>query len=138
MTDPITHANTLAEIDDLKARIAALERERDEAIERFQLETLRTSDQFDLLKRAEQQFVASWSCPCENERECCRIVKAIRSLAAQPVNDVGSKKHITVIRSRVAALESRNAALVKAGALIAAEIDRLQRLARRGMEQETT
>lgn len=31
MTDPITHANTVAEIDGLKARLAKVERERDEA-----------------------------------------------------------------------------------------------------------
>ncbi len=99
MTDPITHANTLAEIDDLKARIASVERERDE-------------------------------CDALRERMADLLTRTTNALKGEPAELELHSWHdlpdvAVAIRSRIDALESRNAALVKAARMGHSALDRL-------------
>lgn len=55
MTDPITHANTVAEIDGLKARLAAVTRERDDLANRLRGSLALNREQIEACKRLEAE-----------------------------------------------------------------------------------
>lgn len=116
MTDPITHANTLAEIDELKARIAALERERDgcDAL-RERMADLLTRTTNALKGEPAELELHSW-------HDLPDVAVAIRSrIAALEAerDDAESRYNGLHVANRalidaIAVLERRNAALVKA------------------------
>lgn len=91
MTDPITHANTLAEIDDLKARVASVERERDEAMARHRHLSERhftcngCGGSWNCEPLAERDNhgcrVPRRPCPyCQYERECAGVMSRIQQV----------------------------------------------------------